>query len=69
VARQGSLGTPIPASKLLPSSAGFDPETYLAVFHGGASAAQLAQGVRALEVQLGESTGQLKQLVSGNGWA
>lgn len=63
LSRQGSLGAAIPASKLLPSSAGFDPVTYLAVFHGGSSAVQLAAGVRALERQLGESTGQLKQLV------
>jgi hypothetical protein len=62
--RQGSgAGGPLAAARLLPSSLAFDPATYLAVFHGGSSASQLAAGVRSLERQLGESTGQLKQLV------
>ena len=66
MARQSSLGAPIPREKILPSEEGFDPETYLAVFHGESSAGQLAAGVRALERELGESTGQLKQLVKQN---
>lgn len=66
MARQSSLGAPIPREKILPSEEGFDPETYLAVFHGESSAPQLAAGVRALERELGESTGQLKQLVKQN---
>jgi hypothetical protein len=64
MARQGSA--PIAREKLLPSEDGFDPETYLAIFHGDSSAPQLASGVRALERELGESTGQLKQLVKQN---
>lgn len=63
MATRGVLST-IPASKLLPSAEGFDPEAYLAVFHEGSTAADLAKGLRALERELGESTGQLKQLVS-----
>jgi hypothetical protein len=66
LAIQSSLGGPIPRDKLLPSEEGFDPEAYLAIFHGESSAPQLAAGVRALERELGESTGQLKQLVKQN---
>lgn len=47
LARQGSV--PLAREKLLPSEEGFDPETYLAIFHGESSAPQLAAGVRALE--------------------
>jgi hypothetical protein len=53
----------IPANKLLPSEEEFDPQTYLAVFHGAASAAELSAGLRALERELGEKTDQLQQLV------
>ncbi|WIA14506.1 hypothetical protein OEZ85_003026 [Tetradesmus obliquus] len=52
--------------KLLPSEEGFDPEAYLAIFHEASSAPQLAQGLRVLEHELGERTGQLKQLVKQN---
>lgn len=51
-------------SRLLPSEEGFDGEAYLAVFHAASTAGELAAGLRALERELGESTGQLKQLVS-----
>lgn len=66
VQRQSSLGAGIPREKLLPSEEGFDPEAYLAIFHGQSSTSQLSEGVRALERELGESTGQLKQLVKQN---
>jgi hypothetical protein len=51
--------------KLLPCEEGFDPEAYLAIFHEASSAGELAAGLRALDRELGERTGQLKQLVSG----
>jgi hypothetical protein len=54
--------------QLLPTEEGFQPEAYLAVFHEGTSAAQLAAGSRALERELGEGAGQLKQLVGGRAW-
>eukprot|EP00879_Flechtneria_rotunda_P018324 GHRR01019221.1.p1 GENE.GHRR01019221.1~~GHRR01019221.1.p1 ORF type:complete len:279 (+),score=98.16 GHRR01019221.1:542-1378(+) len=53
----------LPANRLLPSEEGFDPEAYLAVFHGSSMAAELKAGLKALEQELGERTGQLKQLV------
>jgi hypothetical protein len=49
--------------KLLPCEEGFDPEAYLAIFHEASSAQELAAGLRALDRELGERTGQLKQLV------
>lgn len=53
-------------AKLLPCEEGFDPEAYLAIFHEKSSSAELASGLRALERELGERTGQLKQLVRGS---
>jgi hypothetical protein len=49
--------------KLLPCEEGFDPEAYLAIFHEASSAGELASGLRQLDRELGERTGQLKQLV------
>ncbi len=57
----------VPPSKLLPSEEDFDPEAYLAVFHEGSSMDDLRSGLRALERELGERKGQLKQLVRA--WA
>lgn len=57
-------------SQLLPTLEGFDPEAYLAVFHEGTSAEELAGGLEALERELGERQGQLQTLVraGGAGW-
>ncbi|KAF6265699.1 exocyst complex component Sec5-domain-containing protein [Scenedesmus sp. NREL 46B-D3] len=53
-------------AKLLLCEEGFEPGAYLAVFHEGSSAGELAAGLRALDRELGERTGQLKQLVKQN---
>eukprot|EP00775_Hariotina_reticulata_P008992 gene8992-9164_t len=65
-ASSGRIFPAIPANKLLPSEEEFDPETYLAVFHGAASAGELSSGLRALEKELSEKTDQLQQLVKQN---
>lgn len=51
------------SERLLPGSGSFNAEAYLATFHADASARDLAAGLRVLERQLSERTGQLQLLV------
>lgn len=48
---------------MLPSADGFDPDAYLAVFHDTTTLPELQAGMRTLDKELSERTGQLKQLV------
>lgn len=48
--------------KVLPSSAAFSPEHYLATVHESTALKDLEEGMRTLETGLSKRTGQLKQL-------
>ncbi|GMH42432.1 hypothetical protein BSKO_10351 [Bryopsis sp. KO-2023] len=52
--------------KVLPSSAAFSPEHYLATVHENTALKDLDEGMRTLETGLSKRTGQLKQLVKEN---
>ncbi|KAG2435729.1 hypothetical protein HXX76_006926 [Chlamydomonas incerta] len=54
------------ARKVLPNQEGFEPEAYLAAFHGDSSRSQLEKGLRSLSRELSERTGQLKLLIRNN---
>ncbi|GAX79929.1 hypothetical protein CEUSTIGMA_g7369.t1 [Chlamydomonas eustigma] len=52
--------------EISPFSDSFDPELYLATFHVESTLSQLRKGMRHLDNELSERTGQLKQLIKSN---